>query len=42
MEYLISHTSYVYLIDQQGVVRYLFSHMDDGDRIASGVRLLLD
>ena len=42
MEYLISHSSYVYLIDQAGDVRYLFSHLDSGDRIALGVRLLLD
>jgi len=42
MEYLISHSSYVYLIDQSGDVRYLFSHLDSGDQIAAGVRLLLD
>ncbi len=41
-EYLISHSSYVYLIDQKGDVRYLFSHLDSGDQIAAGVRLLLD
>jgi protein SCO1/2 len=42
MEYLVSHASYVYLLDPSGRVRHLFSHLDDAARIEAGVRRLLD
>jgi len=42
MEYLVSHSSYVYLLDPEGRVRHLFSHLDDAATIEAGVRRLLD
>ena len=39
---LFGHSTYLYLIDGQGRVRYLFGHGESPERIASGVRLLLD
>lgn len=39
---LFNHSTYLYLIDGEGRVRYLFGHGETPERIASGVRLLLD
>jgi protein SCO1 len=40
--YMVAHSSYLYLIDQQGKVRYVFRYGERPDRIARGVRLVLD
>ncbi len=37
----IDHTAFVYLIDPQGRLRYLFPHTTPPDRLAGGVRQLL-
>ena len=39
---LFNHSTYLYLIDGEGRVRYLFGHGETPERIAEGVRLLLD
>lgn len=39
---LFNHSTYLYLIDGDGRVRYLFGHAETPERIASGVRLVLD
>lgn len=41
MDYLVDHTTTLYLIDRQGKVRYLFGHGDPPERILEGVELLL-
>lgn len=38
----VSHSTFTYLIDQRGRLRYLFRHADSAERIASGIRLVLD
>jgi protein SCO1/2 len=39
--YQVNHSLYLYLIDQQGRLRYLFKQEDGPDRILAGVRQLL-
>ncbi len=39
---LFAHTTYVYLIDQAGKVRYSFMHDDTARFIAAGIEQLLD
>jgi protein SCO1 len=39
---MVAHSSYLYLIDQQGRVRYVFRYGERPERIAQGVRLLLE
>ena len=41
MGYLIDHTAIVYVIDQQGRVRFLHRHGDGAGRLARAVRQLL-
>ena len=36
--YLVSHTTLLYLIDQQGRLRHLFKHTDSSDTIAAVIR----
>jgi protein SCO1/2 len=40
--YLIDHSTYLYLIDQAGELRYLFRYGDPPEVIAAGVRQLKD
>jgi protein SCO1/2 len=40
--YLVNHTSRLFLIDQEGVVRYLFTPDQPPEAIVEGVRLLLE
>ena len=40
--YQVNHTSRLFLIDQKGVVRYLFTPAQPADSIVEGVRLLLE
>lgn len=40
--YQVNHTSRLFLIDQEGVVRYLFTPDQPAESIAEGVRLLLE
>lgn len=40
--YPVNHTSRLFLIDQEGVVRYLFTPDQPAESIAEGVRLLLE
>jgi protein SCO1/2 len=40
--YQVNHTSRLFLIDQQGAVRYLFTPEQSAESIAEGVRLLLE
>ena len=40
--YQVDHTAKTYLIDREGRVRYLFSHMDDADRFTSVTEELLE
>jgi protein SCO1/2 len=42
MRYLVTHSTYVYLIDGKGRVRHLFGSLDDAETIAQGVRQLLE
>lgn len=37
----VSHTSYTYLIDRSGKVRYIFSHDEPSDRIARALKAVL-
>ena len=39
---LYAHTTYLYLIDREGTVRFLFTHEDTPEWIASGVAQLLE
>lgn len=39
---LFAHTGYVYLIDQRGMVRFLFTHADSPEWIAAGIAQLLE
>jgi protein SCO1/2 len=39
---LYAHTTYLYLIDREGTVRFLFNHEDTPEWIAAGVAQLLD
>jgi len=41
MDYLVDHTTTLYLIDRQGKVRHLFRYGDLPERIQEGVELLL-
>lgn len=41
MDYLVDHTTTLYLIDRQGKVRHLFRYGDPPERILEGVELLL-
>jgi protein SCO1/2 len=41
MRYLVTHSTYVYLIDGDGRVRHLYGSLDDAAAIAAGVRQLL-
>lgn len=41
MGYLVTHSTYLYLIDGRGRVRHLFGSLDDAAHIESGVRTLL-
>jgi cytochrome oxidase Cu insertion factor (SCO1/SenC/PrrC family) len=41
MRYLVTHSTYVYLIDGHGRVRHLYGSLDDAAAIAAGVRQLL-
>ncbi len=40
--YLINHTSYIYLIDQKGRVRYLFRSGEDIKHMAETIRVVLN
>lgn len=40
--YLINHTSYIYLIDQKGYVRYLFRSGEDIKHMAETIRVVLN
>ena len=40
--YLINHTSYIYLIDQQGQVRYLFRSGEEIIHMAETIRIVLN
>lgn len=40
MDYLVDHTTTLYLIDRQGKVRHLFGYGDPPERILEGVELL--
>ena len=40
--YQVDHTARTYLIDREGRVRYLFSHMEDPDRFTSVTEQLLE
>ena len=42
MRYLVTHSTYVYLIDIEGRVRHLFGSLDEAAAIESGVRQLLE
>jgi len=42
MRYLVTHSTYLYLIDGRGRVRHLFGSLDRADAIESGVRQLLE
>jgi protein SCO1/2 len=42
MDYLVDHTTTLYLIDRQGKIRYLFGYGDPPERILEGVELLLN
>jgi protein SCO1/2 len=42
MRYLVTHSTYVYLIDGEGRVRHLFGSLDEAAAIESGVRQLLE
>jgi protein SCO1/2 len=39
---LFAHTTYLYLIDRKGTVRFLFTHEDTPEWIAAGISQLLD
>lgn len=41
MDYLVDHSTTLYLIDRQGKVRHLFRYGDPPERILEGVELLL-
>jgi protein SCO1/2 len=41
MGYLVTHSTYLYLIDERGRVRHLFGSLDDAAAIERGVRQLL-
>jgi len=41
MRYLVTHSTYLYLIDGRGRVRHLFGSLDDAPAIESGVRQLI-
>ena len=38
----VNHSTYLYLIDQRGKLRYIFRHDDGADLIAAGLRRLLE
>ena len=39
---LYAHTTYLYLIDREGTIRFLFTHEDTPEWIAAGVAQLLE
>ena len=39
---LYAHTTYLYLIDREGAIRFLFTHEDTPEWIAAGVAQLLE
>ena len=41
-EYLMDHTAFTYLLDQEGIVRHLYHFGDGTDLIVKGVRQLLN
>ena len=41
-EYLMDHTAFTYLLDQEGIVRHLYHFGDGADLIVKGVRQLLN
>ena len=42
MGYIVNHSSVVYLIDKQGVLRFVFPHATPPETMLGGIRLLLE
>ena len=42
MGYIVNHSSVVYLIDQKGVLRFVFPHATPPETMLGGIRLLFE